>query len=126
MTELERGSLKGSPSRISRQQVLDAMRRHFEKQEAQNVLAGEMGISPSYLTKLFRVAQEEGWATVRVDSLLDGQTVDTEALRRAKGQLAFTVDGSQICVAIETAFISASRQSVRIGNVTVTIVVERS
>ena len=56
-----RGLAQGSPSRISRRDILVAARRHYELGDTQASIAADMGISASYLARLLKEAEAAGW-----------------------------------------------------------------
>ena len=116
----------GPRSKISKQQVFEAVRRHIVGREKLIHLAREMGISCSYLARLIKTATdpESGWVRVHLSSDLTPEILDTRAvLKAAKGQIASVVDGKRVCFVIDTSRAAATFQQMTIGDVSITIIV---
>jgi biotin operon repressor len=122
----QRAGPSGKPSRISRRQVIDMARRHFEGGELQVELARELGISASYMARLIENLRKSGHIKVIVNDGTHPSAQDAqEVLHIGDSQLVLTVDGSVVTVAADTYAIKPIEQSVTIGHVRVTVKVER-
>jgi hypothetical protein len=116
----------GSPSRISRQQVIAAARRHFVDGVMQATLAAELGISPSYMARLIERARRDGYIRLVVEDEPCQQALESQAMLRASSsQLLLTVDGEVVTLVANTAHITPIEQTIMVGNVLVTIKIER-
>lgn len=68
MTTRTRQSPSGSPSRVSRNQILQAARLLYDHGMKQGDIAEQMGISQSYLARLLDRARSLGWVRIYVDA----------------------------------------------------------
>lgn len=118
----------GPSSRLTKQQILRVVRRHFEDKETIISLAKALNVSSSYLSRVVKEATgPEGWIRIRVETDLDDQAVNTAAvLSTSGGQLALTVDGKQVAIVIDASTATAPQfQRVIIGDTIIEISVTR-
>lgn len=74
----------GMNSKVSREQVLQAARRHFHHGESLGALAEGLGISPSHLGRLLKAAQDRGDIRVHIAARVETE-LSAELLRRYPG-----------------------------------------
>ncbi|MEK9155526.1 MAG: hypothetical protein AAB839_02660 [Patescibacteria group bacterium] len=113
-------------SHVSDQQIVDAARRYYVDDIGQAVLARELGISASYLSRRFRLAKASGLITVGVETALSSDIIAADAIRHEHGQSALVVNGSVVLASIDTRSATPATQQVTIDGTTVTLVVTRT